>query len=280
MDKRRFYRRTRRSRLWHRRARFDNRTSKKISPTIRSKIEFRIRTILNLLNLFPISIVNIEDVSYNHYKETKDVTHKRGKSFSPVEIGKNYLYDTVKSLSLELNLYEGWQTKEARIQFCNGNDPKKKNKSDRSFFAHCIDSLILANFSLDFEKYKKDTNFNMMFIQKDFLVRRELHREKNKIGDKRKYFKYKKGGEKVYFEKISKPRKIRVKLDDSKSNHGPWNYIYSNLAECLKKFRTNYGGTKILGTGGNKWNKKDIGESKRFIRGNRSEYRNRIISLF
>ena len=279
MEKKGFYRRIRRGRLWHRPARFDNRTSKKIPPTIRSKVEFRVNTILNLLKLFPISIVNIEDVKYNHYKETKDILHKRGKSFSPVEVSKNYLYDTVRSLEIELNTYKGWQTKEARIRFCNGNDPKKKNKADRSFFAHCIDSLILANFSLDFEKYKKDTNFNIMFIQRDFIVRRELHREKNKIGDKRRYFKYSKGGEKVYFEKMTKLKKLRIKPDDSRSYHGPWKYKYSESIECFKKFRTNYGGTKILGTGGNKWNKEDMGESKRFIRGNKCEYRNRIISL-
>jgi hypothetical protein len=74
------------------------------------------------------------------------------------------------------------------------------------------------------------------------MSKRELHREKNKIKDACKYFKWE-NGEKVFFDKFSKVKKIRTKINDSKSNHGPWEYELTEEVQCSKKFKTNYGGT-------------------------------------
>jgi hypothetical protein len=76
-----------------------------------------------------------------------------------------------------------------------------------------------------------------------YKYRRELHRLKNRIKDSRFYFRYKKGGIKVKIDHYSKLKRLRVKVNDNKSNHGPWNYLYTKFELTYKKFITNYGGT-------------------------------------
>ena len=271
MDKRRMYRRIRRGRLWHRPTRFDNRTSSKLCPTIRSKVEFRIFMMNSLLNLYPISKLVIEDVKFNHAK------HKWGKWFSLVESGKNYLYNYLKENNVEHSTIVGYDTKKRRIEIY-GIDKKNHKKDAKSFYAHCIDSFSIASTEFDLsDVIDVKENKRVYFINRHFLCRRELYRHKNKVKDKRLYYKYKKGGEKFVFNKMSKVRKLRIKPDDSKSYHGPWTYQYSESTECFKGFDSRYGGTII--TGWNRWKKEDIGLSKRFVLGKYIGYKNRDIRV-
>jgi hypothetical protein len=76
-------RRTRRGRLRSRRARFDNRSSNKLTPTIRANVEFRQWLVIRLLTLFPITHVVIEDVAANHA-----LLGKAGRTFSLVKLIK------------------------------------------------------------------------------------------------------------------------------------------------------------------------------------------------
>ena len=94
-------RRVRRSRLRHRKIRFDNRTSSKLSPTIKANVDFRKWIIIKLNLYYPISKVVIEDVRYNHYQNSN------GDSFSRVEQGKSELYNFIQDLNLELELITG-----------------------------------------------------------------------------------------------------------------------------------------------------------------------------
>jgi len=271
MEKRSTFRRIRRSRLWHRPSRFDHRTSSKLVPTIRSKIMFRVYMILELLKLFPISKVIVEDVKFNHYK------HKhQGGSFSPIEVGKTYLYDTIKSLGLSLQLVSGIDTYKRRNELFP-DSPKEKNKACKSFWAHCVDSTTLS--IMGFEEWEGvgTPNISVHFIERIHLSKRELFRTKSRIGDKKNYFKYIKGNIKVPFKKLNQPRKLRVKINDSKSNHGPWDYLYQERLESFKSFQSRYGGTIILG--GPSWKTKDIGQSKRLVNGNYHEYKNRNIEI-
>lgn len=230
MTKRSLYRRIRRSRLWHRKTRFDNRTSSKLVPTIKSKVEFRKWIITKLNELYPIKTVVIEDVKFDHSKDPE------GKFYSLTEIGKTSLYSWVKD-KFNLETFDHKLTRDLRIEIF-GKDLKSK-EVQKSFYSHCIDSFSIV------KKYSKcfKVNTKIRYITKIWMSRRELFREKNKIKDACKYFKYKKGGEKIFFEKLSKPRKIRVKITESKSNHGAWQYQLTEPVICFKKFKTNYGGT-------------------------------------
>jgi hypothetical protein len=78
------------------------------------------------------------------------------------------------------------------------------------------------------------------------MSKRELFRERNKYKDACKYFKWK-NGKKVFFDKLSKVKKIRTKINDLKSNHGPWEYELTEAVQCSKKFKSRYGGTIKVG---------------------------------
>lgn len=169
MEKRSMYRRIRRSRLRSRKARFDSRTKNKLVPTIRSMLEFRKWMLNKLAYYYPIEIVIIEDVKYNHFN---DKTGHYGRSFSQVEIGKTELYKFIKNKFNQFYTIPGWMTKNARIARFGKPDPKLSDKGANNFYAHCVDSYIIAHYQLGDVKHK--LNKRCHIITKNVLVRREL----------------------------------------------------------------------------------------------------------
>lgn len=53
---------------------------------------------------------------------------------------------------------------------------------------------------------------------------------------------------------------MRVKINDSRSNHGPWDYIYTKPSQTYKCFTSKYGGTV---SHGNSRSSVEQGQSKR-----------------
>ena len=262
-------RRVRRSRLKHRPIRFDNRTSDKLAPTIKANVDFRKWLILKLTKLFPISKVVIEDVRFNHYKSTK------GKSFSHVEQGKTELYNFVKSLGLELELYDGFNTKKLRVNSF-GTDPKCKAKDTKNFTAHCIDSFVLAcnkENKIDYETgeildepiitNQLDINKKVIFIEKIVKVRRCLTRLRKKYNDSKNYYHLLAGGVKEIYKNISGKKNIcRIKPIGEHSNHPKnWEYLDNGRAEKFKCNTDPYGGNTLNGKSffkNNEWNNRVI----------------------
>ena len=250
MGKRVVYRKIRRGRLRNRPMRIEFRTGNKITNTSNYYYQNRVNMINRLLSIYPITHISIEDIRFNHYVSNK------GKSFSNIEIGKTRLYDYItKTLKLYLYKVKGSSTKDMR-EFLFPNLVKNKDKSIRDFNSHCIDSFtigILAYLDLT-EDYRyvslvpihsNKVNRSVRFIDRiKYKYKRELHRLKNRIKDSRFYFRYSKGGKKVIIDHKSKLKKIRIKINDTKSNHGKiWNYQYTTIISTYKKFITNYGGT-------------------------------------
>ena len=270
-------RRVRRSRLRHRRIRFDNRTSNKMAPTIKANVDFRKWAIEKLTKIFPITRVVIEDVRFNHFKNCN------GRSFSLVEQGKTELYRWIKDRGLKLELYNGWNTKKLRINTFGG-DPKVSDKGSKSFEAHCIDSFVLAcnkEHLIDDETGEilidepvavntLDVRKSVTFIEKIVKVRRCLTRTRklysskgNTIGPQ--YYKKLKGGIKAPYRNISSHRNLcRVKPNDEHSNHpAQWDYIDNGFTERFKCNTAPYGGTVMRGV-------------KKFFK--EGEWQNRILS--
>lgn len=242
MAKRRMYRRTRRSRLRHRPVRNKARNSSKINPTIRAKLEFRKFILGKLLELFPVKAVSVEDVAFNHRDK------KYGKYFSLAEIGKTEYYRFIQEdLGLEFLLSEGHQTSKNRKK-AFGKDLKSKNKGGKTFTAHCLDSFVIGCKFVGIKPKKLiDCQSEVIFIRRNWMVRRELYRFKNQYKDKKLYFRYGKGGVVIPFKHFSRLRKIRVKISEDQGNHGPWEYQYTEPVETFKMFRSKYGGTVAYG---------------------------------
>jgi len=270
MNQRSMYRRLRRSRLRHRPIRFSNRTGNKLSATIHSMLQWRKFIISHLIKFYPISDIVIEDVKFNHYEI------KGGKNFSNVEIGKNYLYNWINSLGINLTKVNGLDTSNSR-KFIFGKDLKISNKASASFYAHCIDSFSIGLIKLTksnsinkelIERSIKYLNTSVRFIHKvKWICKRELFHLEKVQGSYKSYFryipmklaKYLKENNLKYkdkfnlhgkiinayvFKRFSKLNKIRVKPSGEHSNHPKrWNYIYNELIETFKMNLQNYGGS-------------------------------------
>jgi hypothetical protein len=137
IEERRQMRRVRRFRDCRRRpARFDNRGKQGfISPSQLVIVNSRLKAIRELFRTYPISIVGIENVRFNHAR------YKNGKNFSTVEIGKNMIYNFIQSLA-SMQKFEGWQTQKLRRLY--GYTKTRVNKAREKFASHCSDSLTLA----------------------------------------------------------------------------------------------------------------------------------------
>jgi hypothetical protein len=138
VETRRTMRQVRRHRKWRRATRFDNRLARRqrIPPSTRSRWEAKARILAHLLTILPVTDVVVEDV--------QAVTRpgKGGKwngSFSPVQVGKEHLYDLLREMKLTVHLRAGWQTKELREKY---GLKKAKSKSKQSFERQRIQLIL------------------------------------------------------------------------------------------------------------------------------------------
>ncbi len=163
LKERRTLRRARRFRNCRRReARFDNRNRDGfIAPSQLMMVNSRLKAIKEFFKYYPISKVVIEDVKFNH------ASKRYGKNFSTIEIGKNMIYDWIKSKS-DLELFEGRETKELREEL---GLKKGSNKSAENFNSHCVDSFTLA-----YQFSEAEPNYNIIVVDDTYRPkRRRLH---------------------------------------------------------------------------------------------------------
>lgn len=138
LEERRNLRRARRFRNCRRRAsRFYNRKkpSSWLAPSQAVIVNSRLKVIRELLRIYPVSFVGLEDVRLNHAK------HRWGANFSTVEIGKTRIREEFASRGLEVFEFKGWQTQQLRQKY---GYRKTKDKAADKFEAHCTDALALA----------------------------------------------------------------------------------------------------------------------------------------
>jgi RRXRR protein len=179
VEARRSMRRARRHRKWRRQRRFDNRQKgrNRIPPSTRSRWEAKVRIIVQLLCILPLTDVVVEDVQ---------ATARPGKggkwnaSFSPVQVGEEHLYRLLQELGLVVHLRHGWETKALREQYAL---TKTKSKSRPSFESHAVDSWALA---ASISGAVKPTCTRLWYLIPSRLHRRQLHRFQASKGGVRK----------------------------------------------------------------------------------------------
>jgi len=136
LEKRRNYRRTRRSRLWHREARFDNRGGREkgwLTPSIEHKFQSHIKLIEQLKRILPITEIVVEVATFDPQKMQ-----------NPEISGVEYQQGTLQGYNARNYLLEKWRRKCA---YCGKKDvplevehivPKSRGGSNR------IDNLCLS----------------------------------------------------------------------------------------------------------------------------------------
>lgn len=169
-------RRARRFRKWRRPMRSNRLQGKKrIPPSTRARWELKYRIVTQLSGIIPISDVAIEDV--------KVKTHKNGKcwnnSFSPVQVGKEHLYNLLRNDGFRVWIFTGWEVAEERSTM---GLKKVSNKFKKSFDSHCVDGFVLSALVVGIEK---PTCKSLYYLKQIKLNRRQLHRLNFSKGGKR-----------------------------------------------------------------------------------------------
>ena len=159
-------RRARRFRNCRRRAcRFDNRNKEGfIAPSQLQIVNSRLKCMDEFFKCYPIKKVAIEDVCFNHRDK------KWGKNFSTIEVGKQKIFNYIRSIvgTENLILFNGYDTQEFRKR--NGLH-KSSDKSSKQFYSHCVDSFVIAN-----EISNAIPNEDIVYVDDNYrCVRRRLH---------------------------------------------------------------------------------------------------------
>src|SRR5262249_19302166 len=129
---RRTMRRARRFRKWRRPSRYRNRPQggKSLPPSTRSRWEAQARVVQQLRLILPITDAAVEDV---RAKMRPGQGGRWNGSFSPVQVGKEHLYQQLLGMGLRVHLRRGWETKELRERF---GLMKSKDKARPTFASH------------------------------------------------------------------------------------------------------------------------------------------------
>ena len=179
VEQRRIMRRARRFRkCWRRPARFNNRlrNKKSLPPSTHARWNAKLRILKQLCKILPISDVVVEDIK----AVTKKWQRKWNVNFSPLEQGKQWFYNQIRELRLNLHIKEGFDTKELREKYRLHKSPQK---SKRRFNTHCVDSWVLAASVTGAEKPTEKGLYYWIPIR---LNRRMLHRLQPSKGGKRR----------------------------------------------------------------------------------------------
>ncbi len=177
VEKRRELRRGRRSRKCPNRKNRTNRLANKerIPAGTRARWEWKLRIPDWLSKLYPITHVCVEDIKARTIERAK----KWNRSFSPLEVGKQWFYTEVKKRWSLLTL-PGWKTKEIRNSL---GLKKSKQKVSATFESHCVDSWCLAYHIVGGDA--SPDNRDIFSISPIPIIRRELHRQNPQRGGKR-----------------------------------------------------------------------------------------------
>jgi hypothetical protein len=117
-----------------------------------------------LRKIFPVTDFVVEDI-----KATTFHGKKWNKSFSPLEIGKQWFHAELRKIG-NLGLKQGWETKELRDSL---GLKKTHGKMEEKFSAHNVDSWVLANSVVG--NHAKSDNVSIFRLIPLRFHRRQLH---------------------------------------------------------------------------------------------------------
>jgi len=176
IETKRMNRRSRRQRKTpYRKCRY-NRKIGEIPPSTKARWQAHLRIIILLRKILPITDIVIEDIK----AKTKKHANQWNTQFSPLEVGKQWFADQIKTLGLPLHKYQGFDTYTQRKY---RGFQKIGNKLAKKWEAHCVDSHCLAELLFgDIEPMKQIYELNFLNWH-----RRELHQDYKKGGIRRLY---------------------------------------------------------------------------------------------
>ena len=175
IETRRMMRRDRRSRKTPCRQNRMNRTRGCLPPSTKARWQWKLRIVTWLSKMYPITKIVVEDIKAVAKKHQR----KWNRSFSPLEVGKQWFYEELKRFG-EVILRQGWETKQLRDSL---GLKKTSHKMAEVFSAHCVDSWVLANEAVG--GHAKPDNQRLLCVVPLQFHRRMLHRMVPSKGGKR-----------------------------------------------------------------------------------------------
>lgn len=176
VKQRRIMRRARRNRHCRRRpARFNNRqrNKKTLPPSTHARWNAKVRILKHLIKIIPISDVVVEDVKTMSRKRQR----KWNSNFSPMGQGKEWFYEQIQQLNVNLHTIEGFETMRLREIF---GLKKTKDKAKQTFDSHAVDAWAMA---ANITGAEQPTERGLFYWTPIRLHRRQLHRlQPNKGG--------------------------------------------------------------------------------------------------
>lgn len=173
VEQRRMMRRTRRYRNTPCRQNRKNRTRSGIPPSTKARWQWKLRIVKWLRRMYPVTDFVVEDI-----KARTKGQRRWDQSFSPLEVGKQWFYQELSKLG-HVETKQGYETKELRD---NLGLRKLSNKMSDSFYAHCVDSWVLANWWVEGDGHSKPDNTKVLQVVPLRFHRRQLHRLEPKKG--------------------------------------------------------------------------------------------------
>lgn len=148
------------------------RNKPRLTLSTKARWQWKLRICKWLTSMFRVTVFVVEDVKAKTWKGAK----KWNKSFSPLEVGKNWFYSQLEQLA-RLETKTGNETYELRQSL---GLKKSKNKLSNKFDAHCVDSWVLA--FLYTEGHDKPDNTELIEVIPLEFHRRQLHRLQHQEG--------------------------------------------------------------------------------------------------
>ena len=180
VEERAMLRRGRRGRKTpYRKCRFNRSIKERLAPSTKARWQQHLNMVKWFSKMYNIKHVVVEDIAAKTLKGAK----KWNKTFSPLQVGKKWFYDTVESLGYVLHKFKGHQTALIRNSF----GLKKNSKKDKQcFYTHCVDTFCLATKIIGGSGVPD--NLFVKFIKPLRYYRRKLHEIlPKKNGIKRNY---------------------------------------------------------------------------------------------
>ncbi|MDJ0682446.1 MAG: RRXRR domain-containing protein [Xenococcaceae cyanobacterium MO_167.B52] len=136
----------------------------RLAPSTKSRWQWKLRIANWLSKIYPITVFVVEDIKATTWGS------KWGKTFSPLQVGKEWFYFQLQKLA-PLKLLQGHKTAELRKQL---GLKKSQNKMAEVFSAHCVDSFTLAYSAVG--GATKPSNQDLLIVTPLRFHRRQLHR--------------------------------------------------------------------------------------------------------
>jgi hypothetical protein len=142
----------------------------RLTPSTKARWQWKLRIVSWLSKIYPITVFVVEDIKATSWGG------KWGKTFSPLQVGKDWFYSQLQKIAPR-ELLQGHETAELRNQL---GLKKSKNKIAEIFSAHCVDSFTLAYSAVGGET--KPSNQDLLIVTPLRLHRRQLNRLEHASG--------------------------------------------------------------------------------------------------